>query len=64
MAFLGFPGIVFVSFHSTTGHRYAREIQMQALCTGKTYAASIQGNKSISVTIEMLPGILPQEFLT
>jgi hypothetical protein len=43
MASLGFPVIVSISFHSTTGHRYAWEIQVRALGTGKTYADKHRG---------------------
>jgi hypothetical protein len=60
MASLGFPGIVSISFHSTTGHRYPWEIHMRALGTGMTYAdkhprqvTQFGRRKSISVTIEV-----------
>ena len=60
MASLGFPGIVSISFHSTTGHRYPWEIQMHARVPDELMQTSIQGElldsdcrKSISVTIEV-----------
>src|ERR1700760_4889118 len=69
MASLGFPGIVSISFHSTTGHRHPWEIQMLDSGTGKNLCKPSSGRvirfdcrKSISVTIEVMPGAHPHVF--